>query len=57
MSRTVGSNSTGFNFVRTNQPIVASHEVESVNLVARNDYTKNISSFIFTPSLDKKQAI
>lgn len=56
MSRTVGLNNTGFSFVKTNQPVVAAHLIENMNLVARNDYTKNMSSYIFTPSIDKRQA-
>lgn len=53
MHHTVGSTNKGFSFAKLpNQPIVAKHEIPNVTLVATNDYTKNISSFIFSPSLD-----
>ena len=54
MHHTVGTNNQGFSFAKLpSQPIVARHEIPEVTLVATNDYTKNISSFIFSPSLDQ----
>lgn len=50
----VGTQNKGFNYAKNNQPYAAQHDIPKVTLVATNDYTKNISSFIFSPSLDTR---